>query len=50
MFGLTFDINTICIEGGMYLPKIVRVVPQDDHTLAIELDNRHNIIYDINPD
>jgi len=39
----------IYMEGGKYLPKIVRVVPQDDHTLVIELDNSHKIIYDIKP-
>ncbi len=29
------------------MPKIVNVVPQDDHTLVIELDNMHKIIYDM---
>ncbi len=31
------------------MPKIVNVVPQDDHTLMIELDNKHKIIYDMKP-
>lgn len=31
------------------MPKIVSVVPNDDHTLAIELGNRHRIIYDMRP-
>jgi hypothetical protein len=32
---------------GYDLPKIVDVTPNDDHTLLIELDNHHRIIYDI---
>ena len=31
------------------MPKIVSVLPQEDQTLAIELDNKHKIIYDMNP-
>ncbi len=31
------------------MSKIVSVVPNDDHTLLIELDNRHKIIYDMRP-
>lgn len=29
--------------------KIVRVIPKDDHTLLIELNNQHKIIYDMRP-
>lgn len=31
------------------MPKIVSVVPNEDHTLTITLSNRHQIIYDISP-
>lgn len=31
------------------MPKIVSVIPNDDHTLTITLDNRHQIIYDLRP-
>lgn len=31
------------------MPKIVRVIPNDDHTLFIELNNGHKIIYDMKP-
>lgn len=29
--------------------KIVSVVPRDDYTLLIELDNNHRIVYDMKP-
>ncbi|MEG6523056.1 DUF2442 domain-containing protein [Desulfotomaculum sp. 1211_IL3151] len=29
------------------MPKVVRVIPNDDHTLLIELNNQHKIIYDM---
>lgn len=29
------------------MSKIIRVIPKDDHTLTIELDNRHTVIYDM---
>jgi hypothetical protein len=29
--------------------KIIRVAPNDDYTLVIELDNHHKIIYDMKP-
>ena len=31
------------------MAKIIKVVPHDDHTLTIELSNRHRIIYDMRP-
>lgn len=31
------------------MTKIACVVPNDDHTLMIELANRHKIIYDMKP-
>lgn len=31
------------------MPKIVRVIPSDDYSLEIELDNHHKIIYNIKP-
>lgn len=31
------------------MPKILHVVPRDDHTLLIALNNRHQIIYDMKP-
>ena len=31
------------------MSKIVNVTPHEDHTLEIELDNRHKIIYDMKP-
>jgi hypothetical protein len=31
------------------LARIVSVIPNDDHTLLIELDNHHRIIYDMRP-
>jgi len=31
------------------LPKIINVIPKDDYTLLIELDNQHKIIYDMKP-
>lgn len=31
------------------MSKIVRVVPRDDHTLLIKLENNHAIIYDMKP-
>lgn len=31
------------------MPKIVRVIANDDYTLLIELSNRHKIAYDIRP-
>ncbi len=29
------------------MPRIVKVTPKDNHTLLIELNNRHKIIYDM---
>jgi len=29
--------------------KIIHIIPNDDHTLLIELDNNHKIIYDMKP-
>jgi hypothetical protein len=29
--------------------KIIHIIPNDDHTLLIELDNHHKIIYDMKP-
>jgi len=29
--------------------KITRVIPNEDYTLIIELDNNHKIIYDMKP-
>lgn len=29
------------------MPKIINVIPNDDHTLTITLNNRHQIIYDM---
>lgn len=31
------------------MPKIVNVLPKDDFTLEIDLDNQHKIIYDLKP-
>lgn len=31
------------------MPKIISVIPNDDHTLTIMLDNHHQIIYDMQP-
>lgn len=31
------------------MSKIIDVIAKDDHTLFIELDNRHKIIYDMKP-
>lgn len=31
------------------MTKIINVIPGDDHTLAVELDNGHKIIYDMKP-
>ncbi|HNR04780.1 MAG TPA: DUF2442 domain-containing protein [Bacillota bacterium] len=31
------------------MPKIIRVEPKDDHTLLIELNNKHMIVYDMKP-
>lgn len=31
------------------MPKIVNVVPNDDYTLEIQLNNQHKIIYDMKP-
>lgn len=31
------------------MPKIVGVTPNDDYTLTINLNNRHQIIYDMGP-
>ncbi|MEW6183650.1 MAG: hypothetical protein AB1500_10850 [Bacillota bacterium] len=31
------------------MARIVSVIPNDDHTLLIRLDNRHRIIYDMRP-
>lgn len=33
----------------VYMPKIINVVPHDDFTLTIELNNHHKIIYDMKP-
>lgn len=29
------------------MSKIINVIPNDDHTLIIELDNSHKIVYDM---
>lgn len=31
------------------MPKIVSVVPKNDYTLLIELNNQHKIIYNMRP-
>jgi len=31
------------------MPKIIRIAPKDDHTLLIELNNKHMIVYDMKP-
>ncbi len=31
------------------MSKIVKVIPNDDYTLTITLNNRHQIIYDMGP-
>jgi len=31
------------------VPKIINVIPNDNYTLVIELDNCHKIIYDMKP-
>lgn len=31
------------------MSRIVKVTPFEDHTLEIQLDNRHKIIYDMKP-
>ncbi len=31
------------------MPKIIEVTANDDYTLIITLDNRHQIIYDMKP-
>jgi hypothetical protein len=31
------------------MSRIVRVIPREDYTLEIELDNHHKIIYDMKP-
>lgn len=31
------------------MSKIIHIIPNDDHTLLIELDNHHKIIYDMKP-
>ncbi|MGE4284332.1 MAG: DUF2442 domain-containing protein [Clostridia bacterium] len=31
------------------MSKIINIIPNDDHTLVIELDNHHKIIYDMKP-
>lgn len=31
------------------MPKIINIVPNDDYTLTIELNNHHKIIYDMKP-
>jgi len=31
------------------MPKIINVVPNDDYTLLIELNNMHKIVYDMRP-
>ena len=31
------------------MPKIVSVVPHENHTLSIQLDNHHQIICDMRP-
>lgn len=31
------------------MSRIVKVIPCEDHTLEIELDNHHKIIYDMKP-
>lgn len=37
------------MEGETHVSKIEKVVPNDDYTLLIELNNRHKIIYDLKP-
>jgi hypothetical protein len=31
------------------MPRVIKAVPNDDHTLTIELSNNHRIIYDMRP-
>jgi hypothetical protein len=31
------------------MAKIINAVPNDNHTLTIELSNKHRIIYDLRP-
>jgi hypothetical protein len=31
------------------MPKIISVIAKEDHTLAITLNNHHQIIYDMRP-
>lgn len=31
------------------MPRIIKVVPHDDHTFTLELSNNHRIIYDMRP-
>ena len=31
------------------MPRVTKVVPNQDHTLTIELSNNHRIIYDLRP-
>jgi hypothetical protein len=35
------------IKGWIAVARIVSVTPNDNHTLLIELDNNHRIIYDM---
>ena len=34
-------------KEGLHVSKILKVTANDDHTLLIELDNRHKILYDM---
>ena len=31
------------------MPRVIRAIPNEDHTLTIELANHHRIIYDLRP-
>jgi hypothetical protein len=31
------------------MPRVIKAVPNEDHTLTIELSNNHRIIYDMRP-
>ena len=41
--------NSSLGKGGEQVPKIIRVTPEDDYTLLIELSNHHRIVYDMKP-
>jgi hypothetical protein len=37
------------LRGRVPVATITSVIPNDDHTLLIELSNQHSIIYDLKP-